>query len=438
MSKIIMITVFSLIYSLTNYAQTNVPINVEQIEIILNEKVEGIGPRGLLRIGISPKNKMDELELTACPKMKNIPATLSNIVEYCFYLNKFQFFYQNYRSGVFPKDYFFNEATKQKWNLKDTIQLTEKNLKNTISIVTGIDSDGNQMYIVDTQNNSDFGDDAVKIMISSHKEEEIISNSFSVDIDYFDGKSVKKETQLIFGDFSQNSKVVSFRFPQFRYSKFKYKNKNYFVSAESLNDQQSIFLLNERPCFSSQNDKEIKPLQFVELDGDYFQYFPKSSNSERILLKKVPKPKEETSLVASQIAMIAPEIMGVNILDNLKISLNSLKGKYVFLDFWSTTCAPCIAEFPNIKEVYEKIDRNQLEIIGIVEDRTGGEIKEFIQNKNLIWPNIQMNIKSTTMQGYSIKSFPTTYLIDPNGVIIAINLRGNDLLNKLQFLKIKK
>ena len=92
----------------------------------------------------------------ACPEMKNIPNTLSNVVEYCFHSNRFQFFYQNYRNGVFSKDYFFKEATKQKWNLKDTIQLTEKNLKTTISIVTGINSEGTNMYIVDSQNNGDF------------------------------------------------------------------------------------------------------------------------------------------------------------------------------------------------------------------------------------------------------------------------------------------
>ena len=49
-----------------------------------------------------------------------------------------------------------------------------------------------------------------------------------------------------------------------------------------------------------------------------------------------------------------------------------------------------------------------------------------------------MNIKSTTIQGYNVKSYPTTYLIDPNGVIIATDLRGNELLNKLQSLKIEQ
>lgn len=460
MNKIIIASVFALMSNLTIYAQKSNLGNVDYMEIVLNEKAEGFGPRGNFSSGITRKDSMDSLELAACPKMKNIPDNLSNLVEYCDHSNRFQFFYQNYRNGVFPKDYFLKVTSKQKWNLKDTIQLTEKNLKTIISIATGVNSDGIRMYIVDSQNNGDFSDDVMKPLLpSSDKQEEVVRNSCSVAIEYFDGKSVKTDNQLMivqsFPTRKTDEPSFLLGFPQFRYSKFTYKNKSYIVCKEFNDYHNSIFILNDRPNFSRINDKEVKPLQFVELDGDYFQYIPRSGNSDRILLKKVVHQKEDSinqnakntiasanqkSLpVASQIAMIAPEISGLNILNDLNISLNSIKGKYVFIDFWSTTCAPCIAEFPNIKEVYQKYGQNQLEIIGIVDDRTSdGKIKEFIQKKGLTWPNIKMNIKSTNIQNYDIRGYPTTYLINPNGVIIATNLRGNELLNKLQSLKVKE
>lgn len=461
MRKIITISFFVLIFNLSVHSQTNNSNNSESIEILLIDKAEGFGPKGNTSRGIPPKNGMDSLELKACPKMKNIPNNLSNVVEYCFHLNRFQFFYQNYRNGLFPKDYFLNEAIKQKWNLKDTIQLTEKNLRNTISIATGINSEGIGTYIVDSQNNNDFGDDALRVLLSNtpYNQEEVVSYSCYVDIDCYNDESVKTEKQLMFVKLSGGSKSeklsVLFSFPQFRYGKFDYKNKSYLVCAETLNGNQSIYVLPDLPYFSPPGDgKEVKPFQFVELDGNYFQYIPKSQNAERIILKKVPKEKENSSdqnvkdimlltkkrslPISSQVTMIAPEIAGVNILDNSIISLNSIKGKYVFIDFWSTTCGPCIQEFPKIKEVYEKYDRNQLEIIGVVDDRTRGKIKEFIKGKNLIWPNINMEIKSTNIKGYNIKSYPTTYLINPDGIIIATNLSGDELLNKLQSLKIKK
>ncbi len=444
MNKIIATSVFVLIFNLTVSAQTNHFNNTDSIEIELNQKADGFGPRGITFSGINPKNTMDILEQAACPEMKNIPTTLSNVVEYYYHSNRFQFFYQNYRSGVFSKDYFLKVAANQRWNLKDTIQLTEKNLKTTISIVTGTNSDGINMYIVDYQNNGDFGDDVLKPLLPlGYKQEEVVRNSCSVAMDYFDGEAVKSDIQLMVIGQSHNSKsdapAYGISFPQFRYSKFNYKNKSYFVCKEFNDYNHSIYILNDRPYFSTPGDKEVKPFQFVELDGDYFQYIPKSQNTERILLKKVPRPEGKALPIASQVAMTAPEISGLDILNNSNISLNSLKGKYVFIDFWSTNCAPCIAEFPNIKEVYEKFDRNQLEIIGVVDDRTPDKkIKEFIEKKNLVWPTINMNMKSTTIKGYDVKSYPTTYLINPNGVIIATNLRGDELMNQLQSLKIEK
>lgn len=456
--NIIATLVFVLIFNLTIYSQTNHLNNIDSMEIILSEKVEGFGPKGNTSRSISPKNLLDSLELAACPKMKNIPDNLSNVVEYCFHLNRFQFFYQNYRNGIFTKDYFLNEATKQKWNLNDTILLTEKYIKTTISIATGINSEGIGMYIIDSQNNDDFSDDALKVLLTStpYSQEEVVSSSCHVEIDCFNGKSIKREKQLMFVKLSRgyiNGKLsISFSFPQFRYSKFNYKNKSYLVCAESLNDNQAIYVLNDKPYFTAPGDgKEVLPFQFVLLDGDYFQYFSNSQNAERIILKKVSKESEDIGNhnvknitftingnllpVANQVGMSAPEISGLEILKDLNISLSSFKGKYVFIDFWSTTCGPCIAEFPKIKEVYDKYNRNELQIIGVVDDRTKGKIKEFIKGKDINWPNINMNIKSTNVKGYNIKTYPTSYLINPNGVIIATNLRGDELLNKLQSIK---
>lgn len=449
MNKIITISVFVLIFNLLGNAQTKNLKNTDSMEILLNEKAEGFGPKGNVSHTIPSKDMLDSLQRKALPKMKNIPENLSNLREYCFYLNMFQFFYQNYCNRVFPKDYFLKEATKQKWNLNDTIQFTEKNIKNTISVAIGINSEGIPMYIVDSQNNDDFSDDALKVLLTTtpHTYEEVVNSSLYVDIESFNGQVVKQEKQLMFIQLTSNSNSekleVSFSFPQFRYGKFVYKNKSYLISAETLNDSQSIFVLPDVPYFSAPGyGKEVKRFQYVELEGEYFQYIPKSQNTEKIVLKKVPKEdnnyqnaKNSKLPIANQVAMIAPEISGLDILNGLNISLNSIKGKYVFIDFWSTTCAPCIAEFPNIKEVYEKFDRNKFEVIGIVEDRTqDGKIKEFIEKKSLPWPNINMFIKSTNIKGYDIKSYPTTYLINPNGIIIATDLRGNQLLDKLQSL----
>lgn len=417
--------------------------NPDLIEIAL-EKANGFGPRGNSSVMIATKNKVDSLELSVLPKMKNIPTNLTDVVEYCYHLDRFQFYYQNYRNKVFPKKYFLREANRQQWNLKDTLLMTDKNHINTISVLAGFNSEGKPMYIVDSQNNGDFADDALKNVLSkSPDQDEVVKNSVNVDIEYFNGQSIKSEKILLFIGinihYTKEKLPLFFSFPQFRHGRFKYKDKSYIIAAEPFSQKKSIYVLDDKPYFTSPGkNKEIEDYQYLELGGDYFQYIAKSQNSEKIRFQKILRPKENSLLVSNQLGMLAPNIEGLSILNNETISLKSLKGKYVFIDFWSTNCGPCIAEFPNIKEVYQKFNKNELEIIGVVDDRTGGEIKEFIQNKNLNWPNINKKTKSTNIEGYDINSYPTTYLIDPNGLIIATNLRGSELLNKLKSLNLKE
>lgn len=136
--------------------------------------------------------------------------------------------------------------------------------------------------------------------------------------------------------------------------------------------------------------------------------------------------------------MMAPNISGLNILNDLKISLDNYKGKYVFVDFWSTSCVPCIKEFPKIKAVYDKFSQNDIEIIGIADIRGKKNAKNFLNDKEVTWQNIEEKNPSTNIKGYSINSYPTSYLIDRNGKIIATDLRGEELNNKLEVLKLAK
>ncbi|WP_163393696.1 TlpA disulfide reductase family protein [Flavobacterium limi] len=102
------------------------------------------------------------------------------------------------------------------------------------------------------------------------------------------------------------------------------------------------------------------------------------------------------------------------------------------------TCAPCIKEFPKIKEVFDKFSQNDIEIIGIVDVRGKIDIKKFIKDQNVTWQNIDEKNPLTINKGYNVNSWPTTYLIDPSGKIIDIDLRGDDLNNKLELLKLAK
>ena len=143
-------------------------------------------------------------------------------------------------------------------------------------------------------------------------------------------------------------------------------------------------------------------------------------------------------VVSERVGMIAPDISGINILEGKTLSLNALRGKYVFLDFWATWCGPCVAEFPNIRKVYDTFSSDQFVILGVCEDDRNGKIKAFLKDQEVIWPTIIKSASSTKTKGYNISSFPTSFLIGPDGKIITTNLRGNDLFIRLENLKVKK
>lgn len=429
----------------TNFIKKNIQIDqpTTSLTVVLDKVVQGVGPSGIIGHGIASRDMINKEELKGYPKMKNIPDSLSNIKEYLFILNDFQFYYQNYKQGIYSKAFFIQKAINNNKNLKDTIFLTDQKVKNTIAILAGYTPNNSIVYIVDTNNNDDYSDDKPKTLASNlYKQDDIIEHAVAVNIEYFDGTAIKKDKQLITVEKSRSDKnlALMFKFPQFRYGKVQLGNDSYLIISESLNREQSVFLVKDQPYFDRLDKKhEIKPNQYLKIEDNYVQYVPLTQNLSKIKLTISPNEQENKIIPTSnQVGMITPNITGVDILNNTEISLDKYRGKYVFLDFWSNTCAPCIKEFPKIKEVYDKFGQNDIEIIGIVDVRGKIDIKKFIIDQNVTWSNIDEKNPKTTNQGYKINSYPTSYLIDPNGKIIATDLRGEDLKNKLELLKLAK
>jgi len=120
--------------------------------------------------------------------------------------------------------------------------------------------------------------------------------------------------------------------------------------------------------------------------------------------------------------------------------LSSLRGSYVLLDFWASWCVPCRRENPLIVELYKTYNPKGLEIIGISLDDTTQKIDaksdwiKAIEQDGLEWKQISelQGFESSVCEKYGISSIPSTFLLDKNGTIIARNLRGTILANKLK------
>ena len=117
------------------------------------------------------------------------------------------------------------------------------------------------------------------------------------------------------------------------------------------------------------------------------------------------------------------------------ISLSSLKGKVVLIDFWASWCAPCRAENPNVVKMYNKYKDKGFTVYSVSLDQDKTKWLSAIQKDGLIWPSHVSDLKSwqsIAAQAYGITSIPFTVLIDKDGKIIDKNLRGTQLEEKLK------
>ncbi|MFT7232262.1 MAG: peroxiredoxin [Cyclobacteriaceae bacterium] len=133
------------------------------------------------------------------------------------------------------------------------------------------------------------------------------------------------------------------------------------------------------------------------------------------------------------VGAVAPEISLPNP-DGEIISLTSFRGKYVLIDFWAAWCRPCRQENPNVLRMYNLYKDQNFEILGVSLDRDRTAWLAAIKSDGISWQHVSdlKYFNSQAASDYKIGSIPATYLIGPDGKIIAKGLRGPSLEAKLK------
>ena len=123
---------------------------------------------------------------------------------------------------------------------------------------------------------------------------------------------------------------------------------------------------------------------------------------------------------AAEVGRLAPDFTLIDLESN-SVTLSDFRGKAVFINFWATWCPPCRAEMPEIEAIYQEYKSKDVVVIGVDLYEAENEVRQYVQQGGYSWIFV-IDTTGEVTKNYAITAIPTSFFLDKEGVIQAMNV----------------
>jgi peroxiredoxin len=433
-------------FSLFIYVQILSALSPDTL-IIETKRIKGFGPVGPI-LKYVPNLPEDSPWQSIIPEIQGIPDTLENFMFDVEQTDIKQNVYQNYYLGNISEKRFLE--LKKEWNWEpDSTRYTKNYVKVGIAVAAGIDRNNNKIVIFDQNNNNNLSDDEIYKLPPILPGQHFFSRyhdglPVEAEFEYFYNSEIIKTKGWFYIDYSSdyyNSPdsikkslplSLSIGFAEHQIAEFNLEGIKFMLALCSMSptyrQQPFLFLIDNKDdkFGSSVFSQRINLGEMIKLGETYYKFNDVSIDGKYITLIKEEKHSISggTNIGQKIYTFSSMSITGE------ELNIENYRGKYVYLDFWGTWCGPCLEEIPELKNIYNLYKDHNFEIIGIALDKVEN-VKQFIIKNDIKWPQIVQDASKAIINLFEINSYPTTFLIDPEGIIIDKGIKSNDLYLKL-------
>ena len=321
-----------------------------------------------------------------------------------------------------------------------------------VSWINALDADGDEVFYFDSDNDEDFADEEPVYPSEYSFLSRLLGYVFDnvvygilaeseVHFEYTDGEEVKEKTvPVAVVKFERYVKKRSPDNPKIRGWVFDMR-----VGSVELNGEEVRLAVLPSEDVATYHDKHGEIIWDLNKDGIFenetesrecyrvnspFNILGRSLQVERISpsgdkIVLVPADVEVPPKIEITKGEPAPEFAVVDVLGDT-LRLTDFRGRHVLLDFWFTTCGPCIRDTPELVEIYSAKQAHGLEIIGISVDKSREAVLRYVEKNGIEWPQvIEVENETKPTEIYHISGMPSYVWVGPYGVVINPNLKGD-------------